>query len=1380
MNKKLFISIFAILLSIFSFAQNQKSIKLQEGTSTTKISVKSETEFSIFNKISDLKIQNLNLKSRNFAEINLAEYHKNNKIGEPNLPELSKLIEIPENAIYEINIISFDEQIIRLNEKGISNKISPCQPSLSKCVNSENAKFYMNEKTYATNDFIKSKLVDIENDGKMRGTRIGRLTISPFQYNPVTNTLKIINNLKFEVVFKNANLTKTREIKNKNYSPYFETSFNKLINHKARKDKDVISKYPIKYVIIADRMFEATLQPFINWKTKKGFTVIEAYTDQAAVGKTTTSIKNYIKTLYDVGTAESPAPTFVLFVGDVEQIPAFTGVSETTHVTDLYYCEIDGGTDYFPEMYYGRFSAKTVAQLQSQVNKTLQYEQYLMPDKTFLNEVVLVAGIDATYGPVNGNGQINYATDNYFNSAHGLNSHTYLYPNSETSISSIISDFNAGASFVNYTAHCDWDGWADPSFTVTDIPNLTNVDKYPFVLSNCCLANKFDVDECFTEGIVRAENKGAVAAIGGSNSTLWDEDFYWSVGVGTVTANPTYATTSLGAYDRMFHENGEAVADWYVTGGQIVNAGNLAVTQSSSGSKLYYWEIYHIIGDPSLTPFIGVPNTLTINYQNSIPSGTPSIQITTEPNTYVALSYNGILYDAVLSNNLGIATLNTSSLLIPCTATIVATKQNKQPYIGNLEIVPNNSAYVVYNSNLISDLLGNNNAMADFGETVSMSLNLKNVGSLDANSIIVQLSTSDSKITLTDDSTMVSSILASATISTANSFSFSVADNVEDNHVVQFQITCTDANDSVWISNFSIQLNAPNLSVEFLLVDDANGNNNGRLDLNETVNLNLNAKNIGGADINNVVCSISTASPYITLNSDTVIVSSLLNSSNQEIQYNISVSPTTPIGTSIDFVFDIVSGNYFAQITKTLKVGLIVEDWESNSFISYDWVNSGWQISTSNVYEGTYSANSGTTANSGKSSLELSLYAQNNDTISFYKKVSSEDGYDFLRFYIDGVEQLELSGEIAWSISKFPVTAGNHTFKWLYSKDVEISSGSDMAFVDFISLPAFLNVPKFTSYPSGMCDIDELYTYNISVIDEDLSDIISISCSNLPSWLNFVDNGNGTAVLSGTPTLIDDGTFNITIVANDGTTDISQTFSIIVGAKIEDWENNNFSSYKWINSSTSVWTISNVTPYEGIYSAKSGNIDHNGETTLSIELYVTQFDSIKFYKKVSSEESYDFLHFSIDGIEQNSWSGNINWSYEAFLVDSGLHTFEWKYTKDVGYIGGSDCAWIDYIVFPKFDNTVLVESISDVKNNIHIYPNPCLNFANFDFKSTETENINLEIFNSIGQVVKTQNLDIKIGQNQFKIDTSNLNSGIYYFNTNLNKQAISKKITIIK
>ena len=63
-------------------------------------------------------------------------------------------------------------------------------------------------------------------------------------------------------------------------------------------------------------------------------------------------------------------------------------------------------------MYYGRFSANTVDEVEHQVEKTLTHEKYLFSDPNFLDDIVLVAGVDANYAPTYRNWQINYATDN--------------------------------------------------------------------------------------------------------------------------------------------------------------------------------------------------------------------------------------------------------------------------------------------------------------------------------------------------------------------------------------------------------------------------------------------------------------------------------------------------------------------------------------------------------------------------------------------------------------------------------------------------------------------------------------------------------------------------------------------------------------------------------------------------------------------------------------------------------------------------------------------------------------------------------------------------------------------------------------------------------
>ena len=224
------------------------------------------------------------------------------------------------------------------------------------------------------------------------------------------------------------------------------------------------------------------LQGFVEWKTKKGFNVIEGYTNDPNIGNTTSSIHTFIKDMYDNDTPTDPATTYLLLVGDDSQIPSFQG-NTGSHISDMYYCEFDGSGDFYPEMYYGRFSATNSGELESQIHKTITHEKYMFADPTFLEEIVLVAGVDAAMAPTYGNGQINYGTDYYFNTAHNLIVNNYLY-GSGTPITSdmpqasaaIINDISSGCSFANYTAHCGSSGWSDPSFENSAVSSLQNFD----------------------------------------------------------------------------------------------------------------------------------------------------------------------------------------------------------------------------------------------------------------------------------------------------------------------------------------------------------------------------------------------------------------------------------------------------------------------------------------------------------------------------------------------------------------------------------------------------------------------------------------------------------------------------------------------------------------------------------------------------------------------------------------------------------------------------------------------------------------------------------------------------------------------------------------
>jgi YD repeat-containing protein len=72
-------------------------------------------------------------------------------------------------------------------------------------------------------------------------------------------------------------------------------------------------------------------------------------------------------------------------------------------------------------------------------------------------------------------------------------------------------------------------------------------------------------------------------------------------------------------------------------------------------------------------------------------------------------------------------------------------------------------------------------------------------------------------------------------------------------------------------------------------------------------------------------------------------------------------------------------------------------------------------------------------------------------TVTFWWKVSSEEGSDYLEFWLDGVRQSgSISGSVDWEQKSFTVGAGTHTFKWRYSKSGSGYAGDDCGYVDWV------------------------------------------------------------------------------------------------------------------------------------------------------------------------------------------------------------------------------------------------------------------------------------------------------------------------------------------
>ncbi len=137
------------------------------------------------------------------------------------------------------------------------------------------------------------------------------------------------------------------------------------------------------------------------------------------------------------------------------------------------------------------------------------------------------------------------------------------------------------------------------------------------------------------------------------------------------------------------------------------------------------------------------------------------------------------------------------------------------------------------------------------------------------------------------------------------------------------------------------------------------------------------------------------------------------------------------------------------------------DGFESGNLSHLMWTTAGdapWFVQTNVVDQGQYAARSGVIGNSQTSSLILSTnFAAG--TGSFDYKVSSEQGWDSLNFYVDGALLQQWSGQIGWANYSFSLTAGPHTLEWSYVKDPSISEGLDAAFIDDVNLPLTASAP---------------------------------------------------------------------------------------------------------------------------------------------------------------------------------------------------------------------------------------------------------------------------------------------------------------------------------
>ncbi len=645
----------AICYSLNIFSQNNVSIIENDKESITiKFNF---NDFSFTNVKTSIGLANL---------INANNCYSLLEQGSPDIKKLVCPINIPD-------IGNFETEIVSVKSKEIENiLIAPSKGNLLRNIDPKTIEYNFG-KQYFVDEFYPKEIITTSSPYIIRNKRGLTINGNVFQYNPVRKILKINNEIVVKINF-NLNIKGDNELTttNKDDNEFIEIYKRHFKNFK-NTNYSPVAEQGSMLIICYDEFIE-TMQPFVEHKTNMGIpTTIVAFSN---IGSTSTQIKNYIQNIYNTSNLK-----YVLLVGDNSQVPSLMyNDYGQNYGGDNKYSYLSG-SDNYPDIFVGRFSAENIEHVKTMVEKSIKYETNPLID----NWLTTGIGIASDEGPGDNN---EFDFEHIRNIRTKLLNYNYtdvveLYEGSQGGIDAdgdptfdMLSNFvNSGASIINYCGHGSYNGWGTTGFSNTKIDLLENYQKFPIIISVACQNGNFTDLTCFAEKWLRAningKPMGAVATLMSSINQPWDPP--------------------MRAQDEMNDIITESIQNNIKRSfGGIAMNGCMAMLDSYTNNAYSTMDTWTIFGDPSLVIRNLNPSNITITHPQYISLGSSFLKINSiDSNLNIALKYQDTLIalNQLISDSL---TLFFNQINSNDTINIIASGYNKIPYYSKIVVTNNN------------------------------------------------------------------------------------------------------------------------------------------------------------------------------------------------------------------------------------------------------------------------------------------------------------------------------------------------------------------------------------------------------------------------------------------------------------------------------------------------------------------------------------------------------------------------------------------------------------------------------------------------------------------------------------------------------------------
>ena len=598
-------------------------------------------------------------------------FASNNEPGKPALPTRNASVVLP-GGESNVSIEIIEQQF----EEYDNYRIHPALKPASDTYGADEPEFEIDYELYATDAFFPSDIVEINKHRQLRGIPIASVRITPVQFNPVTNKIRVYSKIKYKLVF--GNQRSSSDLLNKNSEKYNNYIRSIVINPMALPEtsgsRSIYSEDRKDYIILTHAEFEASANKLATWKKQLGYTV-----EVLSREDWTSELVDFV--LKERYNSWVPRPDYFVIIGDHDgeyPVPGKIMVDgSTSFASDNRYSCMDGMYDFEPDMARGRIPARSKEDAVFMIDKIINYEKNPPSKESYYKTTLNCAyfqddendGI-ATRRFCQTSEEIRnhmlsqgYTVDRVYSTAsdnptywnNGRYSGGELIPSElhkpafpwvpeKGGKEDIIREWNEGKFLIFHRDHgySGGRGWADPQLMLEDIPDINNTSEYPVVFSINCHTGQFIETECFSELLMKNRSGGAVgvfaaaqASYSGSNDALV-LGFYDAIWPGVMVnfsgSGGNYTPPPL--HQSMYNM------------GYILNYGLARMLETwPAGQDEYQCDLYHYFGDPTMQMRTQLPVAITASLDESISCNDTELIITgcNVADAFVTICLNGQL-----------------------------------------------------------------------------------------------------------------------------------------------------------------------------------------------------------------------------------------------------------------------------------------------------------------------------------------------------------------------------------------------------------------------------------------------------------------------------------------------------------------------------------------------------------------------------------------------------------------------------------------------------------------------------------------------------------------------------------------------------------------